>query len=342
MKLQGPAATRYFARPDPAAAGLLIFGGDAMKVALRRQQVIAALIGPEGEAEMRLARMSGADLRRDPAALLDAVKAQGFFPGPRVAFVDGATDGLADLIGAALADWRKGDAQIVVTADALAAKSALRKVFEAHPSAPAIGLYDDPPTEAEIEDELKRAGLTAIEPAALRDLHSLGRDLDPGDFRQTVEKIALYKWGDPASLTSAEVALSAPATVEGEVDDVLHAAAEGRTRDVGALMRRLEGQGVNAVTLAIRALQHFRALHTASSDPGGAGAGLARMRPPVFGPRRDRLQRQAEGWGRDKLEKALALIVETDLTLRSASKAPGLALVERMLLSLAGLAKARA
>ncbi len=320
MKLQGPAATRYFARPDPGAAGLLIFGADAMKVAMKRQQVIAALIGPEGEGEMRLARMSGADLRRDPAALLDAVKAQGFFPGPRVAFVEGATDGLADLIGAALSDWRKGDAQIVVTADALTAKSALRKVFESHSTAPAIGLYDDPPTEAEIEDELKRAGLSAIDPAALRDLHTLGRDLDPGDFRQTVEKIALFKWGDPVPLSSAEVALSAPATVEGEVDDVLHAAAEGRSRDVGALMRRLEGQGVNAVTLA---------------------AGLARMRPPVFGPRRDRLQRQAEGWGRDKLEKALGLIVETDLTLRSASKAPGLALVERMLLSLAGLARAR-
>ena len=341
MKLQGPAAARYFARPDPAAAGLLIFGADAMKVAMKRQQVIAALIGPEGEGEMRLARIAAADLRRDPAALLDAVKAQGFFPGPRVAFVEGATDGLADVIAGALADWRAGDAQIVVTADALTAKSALRKVFESHPTAPAIGLYDDPPTQAEIEEELRRAGLTAIGPEAMKDLGALARDLDPGDFRQTVEKIALYKWGDPAPLTGAEVALCAPATVDSEVDDVLHAAAEGRRRDVGALMRRMEGQGVTPVTLAIRALQHFRALHAAASDPGGAAAGLARMRPPVFGPRRDRLQRQAEGWGRDRLEDALALIVETDLTLRSASKAPGLALVERMLLRLAGLASAR-
>ena len=56
---------------------------------------------------------------------------------------------------------------------------------------------------------------------------------------------------------------------------------------------------------------------------------------------RDRMARQAEGWGRDRLEEALALIVETDLTLRSASRAPGLALVERMLLRLAGLATAR-
>lgn len=342
MKLSGAEANRWCTRPDPAAAGALIYGADPMKVAMKRQQLVAAIIGPGGEAEMRLARIAAADLRRDPALLLDAVKAQGFFPGPRVALVDDAGDGLADLIGAALADWRPGDAQIVVTAGALPAKSALRKLFEPHRSAPAIALYDDPPSQAEIEDELRRAGLSDISPAAMKDLVALSRDLDPGDFRQTLEKIALFKWGDRTPLASADVAACAPATVEGEVDDVLHAAAEGRTRDVGALMRRLEGQGIAPVTLAIRALQHFRALHAAACDPGGAAAGLARARPPVFGPRRDRLQRQAEGWGRDRLEKALGLIVETDLTLRSTSKAPGLPLVERTLLRLAELARARA
>ena len=45
MKLSGAAATAYFAKPDPAATGVLIFGQDAMRVALRRQELIAALIG---------------------------------------------------------------------------------------------------------------------------------------------------------------------------------------------------------------------------------------------------------------------------------------------------------
>lgn len=97
MKLSGAAATAYFGKPDPAAAGLLIFGQDAMRVALRRQEVIRALIGPEGEAEMRLTRIAAGVLRKDPAALMDAMKAQGFFPGPRVAFLEEATDTLAPL-----------------------------------------------------------------------------------------------------------------------------------------------------------------------------------------------------------------------------------------------------
>ena len=102
MKLSGATAAAYFAKPDPTAAGLLIFGADAMRVALRRQEVIAALIGPEGEAEMRLSRLPAADVRKDPALLQDAIKAQGFFPGPRVAFLEDATVAMTPTVTAAV------------------------------------------------------------------------------------------------------------------------------------------------------------------------------------------------------------------------------------------------
>ncbi|MEK6217060.1 MAG: DNA polymerase III subunit delta, partial [Boseongicola sp.] len=155
MKLSTRDATAYFAKPDPAKTGLLIYGADAMRVALRRQEVIKALIGAEGEDEMRLARIAAADLRKDPALLLDAVKAQGFFPEPRVAFVEGASDGLAATIGEALADWKDGDAQVIVTAGQLNARSKLRKQFEEHRNAFATGIYDDAPSRDEIERALR-------------------------------------------------------------------------------------------------------------------------------------------------------------------------------------------
>ena len=47
---------------EPDRAGLLIFGADAMRVALKRQDAVLALIGPEGEAEMRLTRIAASDL----------------------------------------------------------------------------------------------------------------------------------------------------------------------------------------------------------------------------------------------------------------------------------------
>jgi DNA polymerase III subunit delta len=310
-----------------------------MRVALRRQEVIAALVGPEGEAEMRLARIPATDLRKDPALVQDALKAQGFFPGPRVAFVEEAGDWIAPILKDALGQWQAGDATLIVTAGTLTRASALKKLFEDHANAYAVAIYDDPPSREEIEALLAKAGLHQIGREAMTDLLALSRDLDPGDFRQTVEKIALYKLGDTAGLSPADVAAMAPATIEAEVDDVLHAAAEGNATGVGKLVRRLEGQGVGPVTLCIGAMRHFRALHAAASDPGGAGAGIARMRPPVFGPRRDRMLKQAQAWGMHRLEQALSILVETDLTLRSASRAPQMALMERALIRLAMLGR---
>ncbi|MCB5408790.1 DNA polymerase III subunit delta [Pseudogemmobacter faecipullorum] len=333
MLLRGVEARNYFAKPDPNRAGLLIFGADAMRVAMKRQEVILALIGREGEGEMRLSRLSGGDLRRDGAALSDAMRASGFFPGQRVAFVEDATDGLSDAIGAALKEWRAGDAVIVVTAGELKGKSALKTLFEKHPHAVCIGLYDDPPGRDEIEAELKKAGLTQISPEAMNDLNTLARALDPGDFRQTLEKISLYKWRDATPLSPAEVAALAPATIETEVDELLNAVAEGQGRQVGLLMQRISGQGVLPVTLCIQALRHFRSLYIAACDPGGASSGLMKAR--VFGPRRDRMQNQLRQWGVRTLEPAIADLVEADLTLRSSAGVPGLALMERVLLRIA-------
>jgi DNA polymerase-3 subunit delta len=89
-------------------------------------------------------------------------------------------------------------------------------------------------------------------------------------------------------------------------------------------------------------MRHFRVLYTVASDPGGAGQGIGKLRPPVFGPRRDRILRQAQAWGARKLETALGILTDTDLALRSAGqRAPAMALVERSLIRLAMLGQAR-
>ena len=332
MILRGGEASRYFAKPDTSRAGLLIFGADPMRVALKRQDVIATLIGPDGPGEMRLARLAAADLRKDPALLSDALKSPGFFPGTRVTLLEDATDTLMPLIEAALKDWRSGDAHLVVTAGGLTKTSALKKLFESRPDVYCAGLYDEPPTREEIETSLKNAGLTSIDRDAMAELGTLARALDPGDFRQTLEKIALYKWGDASPLTPVEIAALAPGTIEAELDDLLNAVADGRSGAIGPLLRRLEGQGVNAVGICIGALRHFRTLLTASADPGGASVGMQKAR--VNFKQKEVLLRQASGWGLRSLEQALSLLVETDLTLRSTSRAPTMAVMERALIRL--------
>jgi len=342
MKLTARDAPGYFARPDADKTGLLIYGGDAMRVALRRQQVVKALVGPQGEEEMRFTRIAGADLRKDPAMLADAVKAVGFFPGPRVVLVEEVNETLADKIIPAVEDWAPGDAQVIVTAGSLKATSKLRKFFESHRNAYAVGIYDDPPSRGEIEAMLKDGGLQNLSDEAMRDMVALAQTLDPGDFRQTVEKLALYKLGDPVPVTGADIEACAPASTEAAIDDVLNVVAEAQPSEIGPVMARLQAQGVQGVALCIGAMRHFRTLYAVASHPGGPGEGIGRLRPPVFGPRRDRILRQAQGWGAAKLQDALTLLTDTDLQLRSAGRtAPDMALVERTLIRLAMMAGRR-
>ena len=312
-----------------------------MRVALKRQDVIKALVGPKGEEEMRLTRMSGADLRKDLSLLGDAIKSQGFFPGPRVVFVEEVTDLAAKIIIPALKNWVSGDAQIVVTSGQLTAKSSLRKLFESHPSAYSAGIYDEPPTHDEIKTALREAGLHNIASDAVDLINALSCEMAPGDLRQTIEKLSLYMVNEKSDVTVTDVEACAPLSSEADLDDILNAVADLKVTEVDPILNRLYAQGTQPVALCIGAMRHFRQLHIVASDPGGPSAGISRLRPPVFGPRRDRIVRQASTWGRFKLERALGTITDVDLTLRSANTAPDRALVERMFIRLAMLGRGR-
>lgn len=335
MKLAGRDVLAFSARPDPGIAGILISGEDGSLVAARRAELVLALVGPLADSEMRLTRIPAADLRSDPAVLADAVKSVGFFPGPRAVVVDSATDGLTEPIMAALADWRQGDAVVVVTAGALTAKSLLRKAFEGARNAAAITLYSDPPGAEEIAALCRQAGIARIAADGRAALDEMAQGLDAGAFRQLIQTLGLFKHGDPRELTGAEVLALAPQTLAAESDALVAVLAEGRVTEIAGLIRRLAAQGVGPVAVSIAATRHFRMLVALAGDPGGPSAGMGRVKPPLFGPRRDAAVRHASQLGADRIERALVLLIETDLTLRSASRAPDGAVIERALIRIA-------
>jgi DNA polymerase III subunit delta len=132
--------------------------------------------------------------------------------------------------GAALADWRRAMRRSW-SRRAICGEIGAAQAVRGPPAAVPWRFTTNRPTRAEIEDELAAPGLTRIDaPAAMTDL-SRWRALDPGDFRQTLEKIALYKWQRRHAPDPAEVAACAPATIEADMDDA------ARRRRRGAAMR---------------------------------------------------------------------------------------------------------
>jgi DNA polymerase III subunit delta len=325
----------FIARPDPGVAALLITGEDVGAVATRRADAVLALTGPQAEADMRLTRLNGADLRSDPAFLTDAIKATGFFPGPRAVIVDAATDGVAPAFAAALAEWQPGDAVIVAGAGDLKPKGALRKLIEEARNGWSVTLYADPPSTAEIADLCAKAGIGALTPDARANLADWAAHLDQGAFRRLVDTLGLYKRDDPTPLNLAEIVSLAPPQQDGDSDQLLAVVAMGQVAQIAPQLSRVTAQGIGASKLCIDGLRHFRTLLALATDPAGPSQAAQRTRPPIPYSRQDSMVRQAQDMGRDRLEKALAILLDTDMTLRSSSQAPNYALVERAFIRIA-------
>ncbi len=341
MKVSARSAVRMVEERQASLPAVLLYGVDPLRVSALRAKIVAAWLGSGEGADLRLERLDGAELRRDPEALVLAMKAQGFFAGPRVVLVEGAGDAALDAVEAALSAFVPGDALIVLTAGDLRPQSKLRRLFEGHKHAAAVAVYDDPPTPEEIDRALAKVGFKALSSEARRDLHALAQALAPSEFELLLERLALFKQGDPTPLSPAEVEALAPTGIEAEVDDLITAATAGELRRIPLLVARLLGQGVSPVTMALALLRHLRLLHWLASEPAGAAAALERLRPPLPFRLRNRVLRELQRWEIRQLDAALTEAFQLDLSLRQSPVAPARALVERGFLKVAALARQR-
>jgi hypothetical protein len=221
---------------------------------------------------------------------------------------------------------------LVAAGGALAAKGALRRLLEGRRDAAVLTFYDDPPSEADLRRLVDAAPLGPVGPDAREALLLAGAALEPAEFRGVLEKLALHHAAGGA--TSAEAVRDLSPLGEADVDALLLAVTDGERGRVAPLLARLAAQGVGPVTVAVAATRHVRALMAVAEDPGGPEAGVSRLRPPAGGARRAALLR-GSAWPRARREEALRALVALDLQLRSASRAPGEALLERTLLRLA-------
>ena len=336
MKLSGRNIEAFFEAPPKGVMGVLIYGNDPMRVASKREKLLHAILGPNADEEMRLARISRENLKKSPEQAIDLCKARGFFPGQRALLIDDANETVTDIIIRAFDVWNNGDAALIVTASSLKPTSKLRKFFEQQKNTFSAPVYDDPMTRAEIENMISKAGLKNITQDSFKYLSQIALQLEPGDFKQTIEKLALYKLNDETPLTNQDISTCIPISNEAQIDEVLAVVLSGNHSKISQIVNRLRSQGVLPVTLIIAATRHFKILFSIATNPRGADSGATALRPPVYGPRKESLIKQAQKWGPEKIKGAIKIITATDLQLRSQNQqAPQMALVERLFIRLA-------
>ena len=105
---------------------------------------------------------------------------------------------------------------------------------------------------------------------------------------------------------------------------------------LGGAHHRLAGRGAKQAFDVLGEYRLAEEVALPDGDPEVTEVAQLRGVLDAFG---DRIQRQASNWGMYKLERALTLLIDTDLTLRSTANVPDMAVMERALLRLAWMGR---
>ena len=332
MKLNSSEAKQFIEKPNPEASAVLVYGPDPSQIADCCARLTTAVTGPNAQQELRIAKLHADELRSGGEKLKIAIRTVGLFPGPRVVFVEAATDGLVKQIQDALENGGENDAVLILSAGTLRPASGLRKFFENHAQAFALPIYPNPANRSEIRQLLGQRGIDSMSNLAVEDLSSLAQAMEPMIFARTLDQLVIYKGSDPTPLTPDDVEAVAPRVTEKSIESLLELVASRRAQEVSFAYRRVSGR--NPVTVCIAAQRFFGNIHRLATHPSGPAAGIAGLRPPVFGRRREQMLQHVRKWGARGSEKALSRLLETDRHLRLNRPGPREDIVERALLAI--------
>ncbi len=335
-KLAGKAVEKELAGPDPTFAAYLLFGPDAGLIQERAIH-LAGMVVDDLADPFRVTRLSGAELAKDPVRLADERAAGSLIGGRRVVWLDSAGDRNTAAVSAALDDDAPEAALLIVTADELQARSSLRKAFEGHKAAAAIGCYADGPEQLEalITATLGGAGV-AIEPDAKAHLVTM-LGADRMATRRELAKLIDYAGPNAGTLTAADVLAAMTDGNTQSLDALAYAVLGGNMAEMGRLFDRLMEQDVATVAILRacgRVFERGLTAHLLAANGMSLSDALGKLRPPVFFKDRPVFLRALGGRSVKGLMAAIARLQEAEAQVKSTGL-PDAAVCEHALLAIA-------
>lgn len=337
MKIAPRDQARFLQSADGAVAAVLFYGPDQGLVRERAGELVARVAGDVAD-PFRVAELSAAQLKDDPARLADEAAALSLSGGRRVLRLREAADSLAQ----PLADLLAGPAPaafLVLEAGELPPRSALRSYCERSGCAAAIGCYldDESALGKVIDDALKAHGLTIGAEARSYLMAHLGGDR--GVTRQELEKLALFvgPGAKGASLEDVEAVIGDSSALS--LDDVTFALGDGDRPGVDRSYARALQEGNDEIMILRAAARHILRLHQVAGAPDPRTA-VKTLRPPVFFKLETRFLAQLRLWSTERLGEALDRLNRAELEMKTGAQ-PKAAVAERALFEVAGMARSR-
>ena len=345
--LKGREIEAFLKKRDAGAKAILVYGPDEGLVRERADRLAMSVV-PDLKDPFNVIEISDYDLKSTPSALSDEIAALSFAGGERVIRVrtsgDAAAGAAALLINGLEEGFIASNGIVIIEAGDLAKTSKLRKAFEAAKRcAVALPCYSDGPAEVKnlAVALATEAGLRFSPDALGYVVAQLGQDRALS--RAELEKLILFKGTDDGPSTEIsldDVKSVIVDTVADATFAVADAVADGDMKLVSTALYRSASAGVSPISILMALNRQFARLEAAAHHVArGASASdaMKKLRPPVFFMEQRAFERRLQRWSAAKVEKAMEMLLETELAAKTAS-APQHELIERTAFRLAALA----
>lgn len=337
-KLTGGKADAFVRHPDATTVAALIYGPDEGQVRERANRMTRAIVADPSD-PFRVAELSAAQLKEDPAVVGDECAAMAFGGGRRVVRLIGATDAQAAPVLSFLANPR-GDALLIVTAGNLPPRSKLRSAFETSQVAAAIACYplEGAALVSALQAGLSEAGLR-IEPDAISLLSGLLAN-DFAALQAEVEKLRLYMGEEKRPIAAADVLACCGDQSAHDVSELGFAVGNGDQKTVQKVTDRLFAEGQNPVAAVRGVARHFERLLQARGgmDHGKSSEqAMKDLRPAVFFRDATPFRSQLEFWPSSALLAAIDRLVTIEQQCKTTG-IPAVAAAQRGFMEIASLA----
>lgn len=320
MKAAPREIERLLRAPPARLCGALVFGPDEGLVRERAALLARAIVDDPGDA-FRVAELTPATVREDPARLADEVQAIAFGGGRRLIWVRGPGELPADATERALACAGR-DTFFLVEAGDLPARAPLRRLFEAAEAAIAIACY---PEEGEALERAMQGMLADLGAHAGPEVLAFLAQRLGGDrqlVRREIEKLALHAGGTSglATITVADAEAVIGDVTALTLEDIAAATAAGDQAGLGRQLGKafLHGESPVSVLRAMLRYLHRMLEATALRERGASPeAAMAALRPPVFFRQQRSFSAALGTWSSAKLVVALDLVLEAEVACKT-------------------------
>jgi DNA polymerase-3 subunit delta len=342
MEIKGRGVEAFLKKPPATLRLVLVFGPD-QGLARERADAVARTVVEDPTDPFRVAELSAATIKSDPASLGDETAAIAMLGGRRVVRVRDADHALAKSIEAFLED-PPGDALVVVEAGDIGKGALTRAVEGAGDNAASIACYPDEGEDLRsiIVATLKAEGL-GVASDALADLGARLGD-DRRMTRGELAKLALYKGPDGArrgTVTREDVEAALGIEAEADISEIVDACGGGDLAALDSAYARAVAGGDTAQGVLRMVLMHMErvqlgaALVAEGMEPDRA---LDKAFPRLIWKRKTAVQRQLRAWTPEAAMAAVEQLAEAEILTRR-TELPADAITGRALLMVAAAAR---